>query len=211
MDGKIINVKWVNSQRNSSEEVKSVYVHDLPGNVTVEWMREPFLSQIWSIDLVKLLRTKVGSSKACFWVCSLCWPFHCHESFGKGREICLLGSGAVNIFCKTFWVIRNPKIRETPFFTIPCFRIFNLELGMFTVLYGFGSVGYTQPIIYGRGPTPEDLPMVPMLLLDGRLTYVLERTGNGVNLQQTSRLQTRVFCKSFLQHVFGECILSLNF
>jgi len=62
---------------------------------------------------------------------------------------------------------------------------------MVTVLYGFGSMGYTQPVIYGRSPTPEGLTMVPMLLPDGRLGYVLERTGNGVkssaNKQSTNQ------------------------
>ena len=30
-----------------------------------------------------------------------------------------------------------------------------------------------QPVTYGRGPTPEGMTMVPMILPDGRVGYVL--------------------------------------
>ena len=32
---------------------------------------------------------------------------------------------------------------------------------------------FPQPMIYGRGPTPSGMRMVPMVLPDGRLGYVL--------------------------------------
>ena len=32
---------------------------------------------------------------------------------------------------------------------------------------------YLQPMMYGRGPTPSGLAMMPMLLPDGRIGYVL--------------------------------------
>lgn len=40
---------------------------------------------------------------------------------------------------------------------------------------GYGSRGYNQPVIYGRGPAPADMTMVPMMLPDGRVGYVLRQ------------------------------------
>ncbi|KAJ6406686.1 hypothetical protein OIU84_010237 [Salix udensis] len=42
---------------------------------------------------------------------------------------------------------------------------------------GFGAAGFAQPMIYGRGPTPAGMSMMPMLLPDGRIGYVLQQPG----------------------------------
>ncbi|KAM7472345.1 hypothetical protein LguiA_010528 [Lonicera macranthoides] len=42
--------------------------------------------------------------------------------------------------------------------------------------YG-GAAGYQQPMIYGRGPMPTGMQMVPMVLPDGRIGYVLQQPG----------------------------------
>ncbi|KAA8549875.1 hypothetical protein F0562_001559 [Nyssa sinensis] len=42
---------------------------------------------------------------------------------------------------------------------------------------GFGAAGFAQPLIYGRGPTPAGMAMMPMLLPDGRIGYVLQQPG----------------------------------
>ncbi|XP_068635280.1 heterogeneous nuclear ribonucleoprotein Q-like [Aristolochia californica] len=41
---------------------------------------------------------------------------------------------------------------------------------------GYGG-GVGQPMIYGRGPMPPGMQMVPMVLPDGRLGYVLQQPG----------------------------------
>ncbi|KAF5179084.1 Heterogeneous nuclear ribonucleoprotein q [Thalictrum thalictroides] len=38
---------------------------------------------------------------------------------------------------------------------------------------GYGGAGFGQPLIYGRGPTPSGMAMMPVLLPDGRIGYVL--------------------------------------
>ncbi|RZC78615.1 hypothetical protein C5167_002826 [Papaver somniferum] len=42
---------------------------------------------------------------------------------------------------------------------------------------GYGNSGYAQPLIYGRGPTPAGMSMMPMLLPDGQIGYVLQQPG----------------------------------
>ncbi|PPS04273.1 hypothetical protein GOBAR_AA16388 [Gossypium barbadense] len=43
---------------------------------------------------------------------------------------------------------------------------------------GYGVAGLPQPLIYGRGPTPTGMSMMPMLLPDGRVGYVLQQPGS---------------------------------
>ncbi|XP_068315545.1 heterogeneous nuclear ribonucleoprotein Q-like [Pyrus communis] len=43
---------------------------------------------------------------------------------------------------------------------------------------GYGvAAGFQQPMIYGRGPMPAGMHMVPMVLPDGRIGYVLQQPG----------------------------------
>ncbi|KAL2461429.1 RNA-binding (RRM/RBD/RNP motif) family protein [Abeliophyllum distichum] len=43
---------------------------------------------------------------------------------------------------------------------------------------GYGAAtGLQQPMIYGRGPMPAGMQMVPMVLPDGRIGYVLQQPG----------------------------------
>lgn len=52
-----------------------------------------------------------------------------------------------------------------------------LFLDLFFVLICLDLVGFygcfEQPMIYGRGPMPAGMQMVPMVLPDGRIGYVL--------------------------------------
>ncbi|KAE8668433.1 putative ATP-dependent helicase [Hibiscus syriacus] len=53
---------------------------------------------------------------------------------------------------------------------------FGLPAGAYGGLgMGFGPVGYGQPLIYGHGPTPAGMVMMPMILPDGRIGYVLQQ------------------------------------
>ncbi|KAE8720806.1 hypothetical protein F3Y22_tig00018093pilonHSYRG00018 [Hibiscus syriacus] len=42
---------------------------------------------------------------------------------------------------------------------------------------GYGVAGLPQPLIYGRGATTTGMSMMPMLLPDGRIGYVLQQPG----------------------------------
>lgn len=47
--------------------------------------------------------------------------------------------------------------------------------------YGYGAQGFAQPMMYGRGQAPVGMAMVPMILPDGRLAYVMQQPGIPVN------------------------------
>jgi heterogeneous nuclear ribonucleoprotein R len=40
-------------------------------------------------------------------------------------------------------------------------------------IFALLTISFLQPMIYGRGPAPAGMRMVPMVLPDGRLGYVL--------------------------------------
>lgn len=42
---------------------------------------------------------------------------------------------------------------------------------------GFGAAAFAQPLVYGRGASPAGMAMMPMLLPDGRIGYVLQQSG----------------------------------
>ncbi|KAL3327535.1 hypothetical protein AABB24_035289 [Solanum stoloniferum] len=52
---------------------------------------------------------------------------------------------------------------------------------------GYGGPGVAQPMVYGRGATPGGLAMMPMLLPDGRIGYVLQQPGVVHSPPPTSR------------------------
>ena len=58
--------------------------------------------------------------------------------------------------------------------------IYNLRVCLFVFFLCSNLLGYcgflctfVQPMIYGRGPMPAGMQMVPMVLPDGRIGYVL--------------------------------------
>ncbi|KAJ7526846.1 hypothetical protein O6H91_16G043400 [Diphasiastrum complanatum] len=57
--------------------------------------------------------------------------------------------------------------------------------GMESSSFG-GPRGYNQPVIYGRGPPPAGMTMVPMMLPDGRVGYVFQQPG-AAGVSQQSR------------------------
>lgn len=57
---------------------------------------------------------------------------------------------------------------------------------------GYGvTAGFQQPMIYGRGPMPSGMHMVPMVLPDGRIGYVLQQPGGQMAPPSRSRRNDR--------------------
>ncbi|PQQ21737.1 heterogeneous nuclear ribonucleoprotein R [Prunus yedoensis var. nudiflora] len=48
--------------------------------------------------------------------------------------------------------------------------------------------GFQQPMIYGRGPMPAGMHMVPMVLPDGRIGYVLQQPGGQIPTPRPRRV-----------------------
>ncbi|GLJ31291.1 hypothetical protein SUGI_0627750 [Cryptomeria japonica] len=195
LDDKVITVKWASHQRTSStEEVKSVYVRNLPDDVTEEQLKDLF-GRHGEVTKVVLLEQRPGQAKRDFGFVH----FNDHATALKavektekyeleGRELTVSLARPLN----------DKKPQSATLYPFQRSVIPNYQLqggyGYGANLYGgfgvgFGSAGYNQPVIYGRGPTPAGMTMVPMMLPDGRVGYVLQQPGNGVGASAPYRGQ----------------------
>ena len=90
-------------------------------------------------------------------ILAVCRILLMEDSLGTHMELLVLGLGLVLACSRCLIIITFPSIDTDSF--IPNF------LTTFVLL--------EQPVIYGRGPTPSGMHMVPMVLPDGRIGYVL--------------------------------------
>lgn len=181
LDDKLITVKWATSQRSSSDEVKSVYVRNLPENVTEEQLRELF-GRHGEVTKVVLLEQKPGQPKRDFGFVHYADHSSAMKAIEKTEKYTLEDRELSVSLARPLSDKKPQNMGNPTSFQRPLFSNFQPQAGYGynPNMYGFGSMGYTQPVIYGRGPTPEGMTMVPMILPDGRVGYVLQQPGNAV-------------------------------
>eukprot|EP00252_Welwitschia_mirabilis_P003252 TRINITY_DN13342_c0_g3_i1.p1 TRINITY_DN13342_c0_g3~~TRINITY_DN13342_c0_g3_i1.p1 ORF type:complete len:497 (+),score=157.68 TRINITY_DN13342_c0_g3_i1:312-1802(+) len=183
LDDKLITVKWASAQRTSSEEVKSVYVRNLPENVTEEQLRDLF-KQHGEITKIVLMDQKPGQPKRDYGFVHFAEHSSAVKAAEKSEKYELDGkelsvSLARPMSEKKPQNIVNPPYQRSMFGNFPSHGGFGYGPNMYRGMgSGFGASGYSQPVIYGRGPTPEGMMMVPMMLPDGRIGYVLQQPGS---------------------------------
>lgn len=181
LDDKVITVKWATSQRSSSEEVKSIYVRNLPENVTEEQLRELF-GRHGEVTKVVLLEQKPGQPKRDFGFVHYADHLSAIKAIEKTEKY-VLEDRELSVSLARPLSDKKPQNMGNPTpFQRPMFSNYQPQAGYGynPNMYGFGTMGYSQPVIYGRGPAPEGMTMVPMILPDGRIGYVLQQPGNGV-------------------------------
>uniref|UniRef100_A0A0D6R040 RRM domain-containing protein n=1 Tax=Araucaria cunninghamii TaxID=56994 RepID=A0A0D6R040_ARACU len=195
LDDKVITVKWASSQRSSTEEVKSVYVRNLPESVTEEQLKELF-GRHGEVTKVVLLEQKPGQAKRDFGFVHFADHATAMKAVEKTEKYELEGRELTVSLARP---LSDKKSQSTansyPFqrSVLPNYPLHG-GYGYGANIYGgfgvgFGSAGYGQPVIYGRGPTPAGMQMVPMMLPDGRVGYVLQQPGNGVGASAPYRGQ----------------------
>eukprot|EP01018_Ginkgo_biloba_P010827 Gb_14828 [translate_table: standard] len=193
LDDRTITVKWETGQRNATEttntaQVKSVYVRNLPDNVTEEQLRELF-QRHGEVTKVVLLEPKPGQPKRDFGFVHFADHDSAMKAIEKTEKYELDGRELETSLAKPL-PDKKPQSMLNPYSFQRPGLLSNYHpqagYGYGANMYGsfgagFGSTGgYAQPVIYGRGPTPEGMTMVPMMLPDGRVGYVLQQPSNGV-------------------------------
>ncbi|XP_022752551.1 heterogeneous nuclear ribonucleoprotein Q-like [Durio zibethinus] len=177
-------VSWAdpkNADSSAASQVKAVYVKNLPKNVTQDQLKKLF-EHHGKITKVVLPPAKPGqernrigfvhfAERSCAMKalkntekyeldgqiveCSLAKPQSDQKTSG--------GSGSKN---SGFLPSYPPQVG------------YGLVGGAYGALgTGYGVAGLAQPLIYGRGSTPTGMSMMPMLLPDGRIGYVLQQPG----------------------------------
>lgn len=184
LDSNAPTVSWAdpkNVESSAASQVKAVYVKNLPKDITQERLRELY-EHHGKITKVVLPPAKTGQEKSRFGFVHFAERSSAmkalkntekYEIDGQILECSLAkpqadqrSSGAANSQKPTLLPSYPPR----------------LGYGMVGSPYsavgaGYGAAGFAQPLIYGRGPTPTGMAMMPMLLPDGRIGYVLQQPG----------------------------------
>ncbi|KAM2466654.1 hypothetical protein COP2_008832 [Malus domestica] len=186
LDTNAPTVSWAdprNTESSAASQVRAVYVKNLPKDITQDQLKDLF-EHHGKITKVVLPPAKAGQEKSRFGFvhfaeracamkalkntekyeidgqvleCSLAKPQSDQKSSGSSTQ---QRSALLPTYPPRFGY---GMVGGSPY---------GVGLGA-----GYGGPGIAQPLIYGRGPTPAGMAMMPMLLPDGRIGYVLQQPG----------------------------------
>ncbi|QCD98068.1 heterogeneous nuclear ribonucleoprotein R [Vigna unguiculata] len=174
-------VSWAdprNYESSANSQVKALYVKNLPGNITQDRLKELF-EHHGKITKVVVPSAKAGQEKSRYGFVHFAERSSAmkalkntekYEIDGQTLECSLAKPQADQ---KSSGAANQQKSALLP--TYPP----HLGYGMIggAIGAGYGAAGFAQPLMYGPGPTPPGMTMMPMLLPDGRIGYVLQQPG----------------------------------
>ncbi|KAJ4774741.1 RNA-binding (RRM/RBD/RNP motifs) family protein [Rhynchospora pubera] len=177
VEGSNLTVTWADpksSSESAASQVKTLYIKNLPENVAKETLKEVF-EKHGEVTRVVLPPGKPGQKRDFGFVhfaerssaLKACKGSEKYEIDGQVLEVCMAKPQTDRSSHKG-----SPASNFPPY---PSYSGYSDPYGAYGG--GRGSGGYSQPMIYGRGPMPSGMRMVPMVLPDGRLGYVLQQPG----------------------------------
>ncbi|KAL6623460.1 hypothetical protein ACP70R_033339 [Stipagrostis hirtigluma subsp. patula] len=181
VDGSQLTVSWAEPKgstdsSSAAAQVKTIYVKNLPENASKEKIKEMF-EKHGEVTKVVLPPAKAGHKRDFGFV-------HFAERSSalkavKGNEKYELDGQALEVSMAKPLGDKKPEHSHRPgggpSYPLPPYG--GGYMGDPYGAYGGGGPAYNQPMIYGRGPAPAGMRMVPMVLPDGRLGYVLQQPG----------------------------------
>ncbi|KAJ8532703.1 hypothetical protein K7X08_015592 [Anisodus acutangulus] len=188
LDDNAPTVSWAdpkNAETAASSQVKAVYVKNLPKQINQDRLKELF-EHHGKITKVVLPPAKPGQEQSRYGFVHFAERSSAmkalkntekYEIDGKILECSLAKPQADQKSSGGSSSQKGPTLPTYP----P-----RIGYGMMGAPYGalgagYGGPGVGQPMVYGRGATPAGLPgglaMMPMLLPDGRIGYVLQQPG----------------------------------
>ncbi|KAL0388950.1 UNVERIFIED_CONTAM: Heterogeneous nuclear ribonucleoprotein Q [Sesamum radiatum] len=168
LDGNTPTVTWADPKITpdhsaAAAQVKALYVKNIPENTPTEQLKELF-QRHGEVTKVVMPPAKSGGKR--LWICPLC---------GKVLEVVLAKPQTEKKFDAANPHNPSPVPNYIPhpgYAGIPVNPYAPIAAG-----YGTAAGFQQQPVIYGRGPMPAGMQMVPMVLPDGRIGYVLQQPG----------------------------------
>ncbi|XP_066351058.1 heterogeneous nuclear ribonucleoprotein Q-like isoform X1 [Miscanthus floridulus] len=181
VDGSQLTVSWAEPKgstdpSSAAAQVKTIYVKNLPENVSKEKIKDLFDKHGEVIKIV-LPPAKAGHKRDFGFV-------HFAERSSalkavKGSEKYEIDGQVLEVSMAKPLADKKPDHSHRsgggPNYPLPPYG--GGYMGDPYGAYGGGGPAYNQPMIYGRGPAPAGMRMVPMVLPDGRLGYVLQQPG----------------------------------
>ncbi|XP_074582759.1 heterogeneous nuclear ribonucleoprotein Q [Curcuma longa] len=179
LDGTNPTVSWADPKNSAdssaASQVKAIYVKNLPETVTSEQLKELFESN-GEITKVVLPPAKAGQSKRDFGFIHFAERSSALKAV-KGTEKYEIDGHTLEISLAKPQTDKKNDHSSKPGLlpNFPPYPPYGYPGSYGAGGYGAGGLG--QPMIYGRGPMPAGMRMVPMMLPDGRLGYVLQQPG----------------------------------
>ncbi|XP_008777549.1 heterogeneous nuclear ribonucleoprotein Q-like isoform X1 [Phoenix dactylifera] len=174
--------KCICNINNLTIEVKALYVKNLPEDVTPEKLRELF-ERHGEVTKVVLPPAKAGQKRDFGFI-------HFAERSSalkavKGTEKYEIDGHVVDVALakpqvdkKSDYASNSNSLKPGLLPSFPPYPAYGYTGDPYGAYGGgYGAAGFGQPVIYGRGPMPAGMRMVPMVLPDGRLGYVLQQPG----------------------------------
>ncbi|XP_042030486.1 heterogeneous nuclear ribonucleoprotein Q-like isoform X3 [Salvia splendens] len=186
LDGNTPTVTWADPKiapdhSAATSQVKALYVKNIPENTSTEELKEIF-QQHGEVTKVVMPPAKAGGKRDFGFIhyaerssaLKAVKETDKYEINGQVLEVVLAKPQAEKKFDAA-----NPHNSQVPNYIphpgyggIPVNPYASIATG-----YGGGAGFQQQPMIYGRGPMPTGMQMVPMVLPDGRIGYVLQQPG----------------------------------
>ncbi|PKA61155.1 Polyadenylate-binding protein 2 [Apostasia shenzhenica] len=170
-------VSWADSKSgDSSSQIKSIYVKNLPKDITQDQLKKLF-EHHGEITKVVLPPAKPGQSKRYGFV-------HFAERSSTLKALENTEPYKINddvVECSLAKPQTEKKVESGSSATkgalLSSYTAHRAGFGIMGASYGALAPGFAPPMYYGRGQTPAGMAMVPMILPDGRLGYVLQQPG----------------------------------
>ncbi|XP_057751151.1 heterogeneous nuclear ribonucleoprotein Q-like [Arachis stenosperma] len=176
-------VSWAhpkNADSSASSQVRAVYVKNLPRNVTQEQMKKLF-EHHGKITKVVLPPPKSGQEKNRIGFVHFAERSSAMKALKNTERYELEGQILNCSLAKPQADQKSGGSNLQKPGLLPSYSP-HIGYGLVGALgAGYGSPGFAQmPSMYGRG-APAEISMMPMLLADGRIGYVLQQPGQGVH------------------------------
>ncbi|KAK6919912.1 RNA recognition motif domain, partial [Dillenia turbinata] len=166
----------------AAAQVKALYVKNIPDNVDPERLKELF-QRHGEVTKVVMPPSRTGNNKRDFGFIHFAERASALKAV-KDTEKYEIDGQVLEVFLakpqtekKSDGAYPSNVGQYPSYFSRPGFGGFaGNPYGSMGVGYGV-TTGYQQPMIYGRGPIPTGMQMVPMVLPDGRIGYVFQQPG----------------------------------
>ncbi|CAL1398718.1 unnamed protein product [Linum trigynum] len=186
LDGNTPTVSWADPKGNpdqsaAASQVKALYVKNIPENTTTEKLKEIFMRHG---EVTKVVMPPGKAGKRDFGFIHFAERSSALKAVKDTEKYEIDGQALEVVLAKP----QADKRSDGAYMYgagLPPTHVPSASYGAFAGNpYGsMGGTGYgaapsiQQPVIYGRGPMPTGMQMVPMLLPDGRIGYVLQQPG----------------------------------
>ncbi|KAE8681578.1 D-arabinono-1,4-lactone oxidase-like [Hibiscus syriacus] len=185
LDGNNPTVTWADPkstpENSAASQVKALYVKNIPDNTSTEKLKEVFQRHG---EVIKVVMPPGKAGKRNFGFIhyaersSALKAVKDAEKFeidGQVLEVVLAKPQADK---KTDAAYTYGAVPHANHLQHPGYGGFNGDSTYGSASAGFdAATSFQQPVIYGRGPMPTNMAMVPMVLPDGRIGYVLQQPG----------------------------------